>query len=109
MPSKAFLFASLLVVVFSGLGMCGASQHLMDTPELKPELPPLPKPEQPPLPRSQSPQACIRYKSSENSLSLLLTTHGATAPSATDPTPSYCDDEPLAEGRRGVSLTNKAQ
>ncbi|MQL70302.1 hypothetical protein Taro_002619, partial [Colocasia esculenta] len=40
------------------------------------------------------------YKSSQDSLSLLLTTHGATAASATRPTPSSRDDEPLATGSR---------
>ncbi|MQL97914.1 hypothetical protein Taro_030608 [Colocasia esculenta] len=40
----------------------------------------------------------LRYKSSQHSLSLLLTTHGATAVSATRLTPSSRDDEPLAEG-----------
>ncbi|MQL81862.1 hypothetical protein Taro_014326 [Colocasia esculenta] len=42
------------------------------------------------------------YKSSQRSLSLLLTTHGATAASATRPTPSSRDDEPLAERSRGT-------
>ncbi|MQL69668.1 hypothetical protein Taro_001987, partial [Colocasia esculenta] len=48
------------------------------------------------------------YKSSQHSLSLLLTTYGANAASTTRPTPSSRDDEPLAEGSRGVSLANKA-
>ncbi|MQM20261.1 hypothetical protein Taro_053278 [Colocasia esculenta] len=39
---------------------------------------------------------------SQHSLSLLLTTHGATAALATRPTPSSRDDEPQAEGSRGV-------
>ncbi|MQL75212.1 hypothetical protein Taro_007582, partial [Colocasia esculenta] len=43
------------------------------------------------------------YKSSQRSLSLLLTTHGATAASATRPTPSSHDDEPLAERKRESS------
>ncbi|MQL80955.1 hypothetical protein Taro_013412 [Colocasia esculenta] len=43
----------------------------------------------------------LRYKSSQQSLSLLLTTHGATAASTTCLTPSSCGDEPLAEGSRG--------
>ncbi|MQM06036.1 hypothetical protein Taro_038854 [Colocasia esculenta] len=50
-----------------------------------------------------------RYKSPQRSLSLLLTTHGATAASATRPTLSSRDDEALAEGSKGVSLANKAQ
>ncbi|MQL91654.1 hypothetical protein Taro_024269 [Colocasia esculenta] len=41
-----------------------------------------------------------RYKSSQHSLSLLLTTHDATTASATRPTPSSRDDEPLSEGSR---------
>ncbi|MQL80980.1 hypothetical protein Taro_013441 [Colocasia esculenta] len=40
-------------------------------------------------------------RSHNTQLSLLLTTHGATAASATRPTPSSRDDEPLAEGSRG--------
>ncbi|MQM01825.1 hypothetical protein Taro_034584 [Colocasia esculenta] len=51
----------------------------------------------------------LGYKSSQCSLSLLRTTHGATTASATRLTPSSRDDEPLAEGSRGVSLANKAQ
>ncbi|MQL89560.1 hypothetical protein Taro_022124 [Colocasia esculenta] len=51
----------------------------------------------------------LGYKSSQRSLSLLLTTHDATATSATRPTPSSRDDEPLTEGSRGVSLANKAK
>ncbi|MQM11732.1 hypothetical protein Taro_044644 [Colocasia esculenta] len=51
----------------------------------------------------------LRYKSSQHSLSLLLTTHSAAATSTTRPTPSSRDDEPLAEGSSGVSLVNKAQ
>ncbi|MQM09785.1 hypothetical protein Taro_042658 [Colocasia esculenta] len=42
------------------------------------------------------------YKSSQRSLSLLLTTHSAIAASATRPTPSSHDDEPLAEGSRVI-------
>ncbi|MQL94275.1 hypothetical protein Taro_026929 [Colocasia esculenta] len=33
----------------------------------------------------------------------MLTTHGATDASATRPTPSSCDDEPLPEGSRGAT------
>ncbi|MQM18759.1 hypothetical protein Taro_051755 [Colocasia esculenta] len=36
---------------------------------------------------------------------MLLTTHGATVASATRPTLSSCDDEPLAEGSRGCNAT----
>ncbi|MQM17462.1 hypothetical protein Taro_050433 [Colocasia esculenta] len=46
--------------------------------------------------------------SSQHSLSLLLTTHGATATSATRPTPSSRDDESLAEGSRGASTRSRA-
>ncbi|MQL84656.1 hypothetical protein Taro_017164, partial [Colocasia esculenta] len=42
------------------------------------------------------------YKSSQHSLSLLLTTQGTTAASATSLTPSSHYDKPLAEGSRGV-------
>ncbi|MQL81091.1 hypothetical protein Taro_013545 [Colocasia esculenta] len=49
----------------------------------------------------------LGYKSSQRSLSLLLTTHGATAASATRLTLSSHDDEPLAEGSRGSSRNSE--
>ncbi|MQL68756.1 hypothetical protein Taro_001057 [Colocasia esculenta] len=51
----------------------------------------------------------LGYKISQHSLSLLLTTHGAIAASATRPTLSSRDEEPLAEGSRGLILANKVQ
>ncbi|MQL94487.1 hypothetical protein Taro_027140, partial [Colocasia esculenta] len=49
------------------------------------------------------------YKSSQHSLSLLLTAHGATAAFVNRLTLSSRDYEPLDEESRGVSLANKAQ
>ncbi|MQL76320.1 hypothetical protein Taro_008718, partial [Colocasia esculenta] len=43
----------------------------------------------------------LRYKSSQHSLSLLLTTHDATTVSANRLTQSSRDDDPLAEESRG--------